>query len=56
MQATDGHAQADLLKLEITIINVMEIINNKSENLTPIVYAPGRFLKSIVMRSLLRVT
>ena len=36
-RATDGallDAQADLLKLVIPIINVMEIINNNSANLT----------------------
>ena len=58
-RATDGalrDAQADLLKLIIPIINVMKIINNNSANLTSIVHAPGRSLKSLVMRSLLRVT
>ena len=51
-RAADGallDAQADLLKLVIPIINVMEIINNNSANLT----SDGLCaLKSMVMRSL----
>ena len=56
--ATDGalwNTQAGLLKLVIPIIKVMKVINNNSANLMPIVYAPGRALKGLVMRSLLWV-
>ena len=49
-RATDGalrDAQADLLKLEILIINAMEIINHYSENLTSDSLCPRTILKKL---------